>query len=225
MRSQLFFGGTWSRVLFTLKVSLFASNHDTTLDNSVLRIWIGSSLQLLWTHTVVSSAKSTKRQDSTGINYVIDVDQKQMWSKNNCSLENIYIFKFNGCECIWFQKTKCLGAELFIPELFIYQSSLYIPELYIYQSSLYIPELFIHCNTLKLWRYLLSFVNKISWFTQSNALLRSTMAPIETFLLSQHFIISSVNFKRACSVLAPDLKPNCDDESMLLTDKYSKSFM
>ena len=31
------------------------------------------------------------------------------------------------------------------------------------------------------------------------------------FLSSKHFKISSVNFNRACSVLAHELKPNCDD--------------
>ena len=36
---------------------------------------------------------------------------------------------------------------------------------------------------------------------------------IPTLLSSKHFKISSVNFNRACSVLAPDLKPKCEDDN------------
>ena len=33
--------------------------------------------------------------------------------------------------------------------------------------------------------------------------------------------MSSVNFKTACSVLALDLKPNCEDNNILFVEKYS----
>ena len=56
----------------------------------------------------------------------------------------------------------------------------------------------------------------MSWSTQSNALLRSMKVAIIIFLLSKLFIILSVNFNRACSVLAPDLKPDCDYNILLL---------
>ena len=46
---------------------------------------------------------------------------------------------------------------------------------------------------------------------------------IAILLLSKNCRISLVNFNRACSVLAPDLKPNCDDERILLLEKYSYS--
>ena len=56
----------------------------------------------------------------------------------------------------------------------------------------------------------MSLDNKILWSTQSNALLRSMNVAIATFFWSNNSRISSENFNRACSVLAPDLKPNWD---------------
>ena len=53
----------------------------------------------------------------------------------------------------------------------------------------------------------------------SNTLLRSMNVAIPTLLSLKHFKISSVNFNRACSVLAPDLKPNCDDDNILFVEK------
>ena len=58
-----------------------------------------------------------------------------------------------------------------------------------------------------------------SWSTQSNALLRSMNVAISTFLSSRHFEILSVNFNRACSVLAPDLMQNCEDYNILIVEK------
>ena len=52
-----------------------------------------------------------------------------------------------------------------------------------------------------------------------NALLRSMNVAIPTLLLSTHFKILSVNFNRACSVLAPDQKPNCKDDDILFVEK------
>ena len=39
------------------------------------------------------------------------------------------------------------------------------------------------------------------------------------FLSSKHFKISSLNFNRACSMVAPDLKPNCEDDNILFVKK------
>ena len=57
-------------------------------------------------------------------------------------------------------------------------------------------------------------VTNISWSTQPNALLRPMNAAIPTFLSSEH-LMSSVNLNRACSALAPDLKPNREDDHIL----------
>ena len=62
----------------------------------------------------------------------------------------------------------------------------------------------------------ISFVNNISWSTQSNSLLRSINVAIATLLSSKHFKISSVNFNRACSVIAPVIKPNRETDNILL---------
>ena len=68
--------------------------------------------------------------------------------------------------------------------------------------------------------YSLILVNNISWSTQSNAMLRSTNVAIATFLSSKHFKISSVNFNRARSVLAPDYsKSYCEDDTILFVEK------
>ena len=48
---------------------------------------------------------------------------------------------------------------------------------------------------------------------------RSMSVAIPTLLSSKDFKMSSVNFNRACSVLAPDLKPNCEDDNILFVEK------
>ena len=45
------------------------------------------------------------------------------------------------------------------------------------------------------------------------------MSVAATLLSSKHFKIALVDFNRACSVLAPDLKPNCDDDNILFVEK------
>ena len=56
-------------------------------------------------------------------------------------------------------------------------------------------------------------------YTQSNALLRCMSVAIPTSLSVKQFKIASVNFNRACSVLVPDLKTNCDDDNILFVEK------
>ena len=36
--------------------------------------------------------------------------------------------------------------------------------------------------------------------------------------------MSSVNFNRACSVLAPDRKPNCEDDNILFLEKSHRVY-
>ena len=91
-------------VLFTLRVSLLASNYSAPLANSELRIWIAPSIESCWTYTVVSSAK--RMNDRILLELILLLIEIRNNKGPSIEPWGTPMFRFSE-EWVWFQETKC----------------------------------------------------------------------------------------------------------------------